>query len=124
MAAFNKNLPTDEKAEAKKLDPDAPASLLRMDPQKGRPIRKPTMFDLELGDDAVEPGQLQIHIRHALEQMARKCLAQGTTLLLTEIASQPLRAIVRARKLEAFGGREHLAKTLDLALDRAESIVG
>jgi sulfate permease, SulP family len=61
---------------------------------------------------------------HALEQMARKCLAQGTTLLLTEIASQPLRAIVRARKLEAFGGREHLAKTLDVALDRAEAIIG
>jgi SulP family sulfate permease len=61
---------------------------------------------------------------HALEQMARRCAAQGTTLLLTEIASQPLRAIVRARKLEAFGGREHLAKTLDLALDRAEAIVG
>jgi SulP family sulfate permease len=61
---------------------------------------------------------------HALEQMARKCLAQGTNLLLTEIASQPLRAIAHARKLEAFGGREHLAKTLDLALDRAEAIVG
>ena len=60
---------------------------------------------------------------HALEQMARKCAAQGTTLLLTEIASQPLRAIVRAGKLEAFGGREHLARSLDLALDRAAAIV-
>lgn len=60
---------------------------------------------------------------HALEQMAKKCHAQGTTLLLTEIATQPLRAIVRAGKLQAFGGREHLAKTLDLALDRAELII-
>ncbi|MEO8380948.1 MAG: sulfate permease [Acidobacteriota bacterium] len=59
---------------------------------------------------------------HALEQMARKCAAQGTTLLLTEIATQPLRAIVRAGKLEAFGGREHLAKNFDMALDRAAAI--
>ncbi len=60
---------------------------------------------------------------HALEQMAKKCRAQGTTLLLTEIRQQPLRAIVRAGKLSEFGGREHLAKTLDMALDRAASIV-
>ena len=60
---------------------------------------------------------------HALEQMAKKCRAQGTTLLLTEIRPQPLRAIVRAGKLEAFGGREHLAKTLDMALERAANIV-
>src|SRR5207248_181269 len=39
---------------------------------------------------------------HALEQMAKKSRAQGTTLILTEINTQPLRAIVRARKLELF----------------------
>jgi SulP family sulfate permease len=60
---------------------------------------------------------------HALEQMAKKCRAQGTTLLLTEIRPQPLRALVRAGKLQAFGGREGLAKTLDMALDRAVKIV-
>ena len=60
---------------------------------------------------------------HALEQMAKKCRAQGTTLLLTEIRQQPLRALVRAGKLEAFGGREGLAKTLEIALDRAEGLV-
>ena len=60
---------------------------------------------------------------YALEQMAKKCHAQGTTLLLTEIATQPLRAIVRAGKLQVLGGREHLAKTLEIALDRAAAIV-
>jgi SulP family sulfate permease len=60
---------------------------------------------------------------HALEQMAKKSRAQGTTLILTEVRQQPLRAIVRARKLEALGGREHLAKTLELALDRAAHIL-
>jgi SulP family sulfate permease len=56
---------------------------------------------------------------HALEQMAKKCRAQGTTLLLAEVRTQPLRAIVRAGKLHVFGGREGLAKTLEMALDRA-----
>jgi sulfate permease, SulP family len=60
---------------------------------------------------------------HALEQMAKKCRAQGTTLLLTEIRQQPLRALVRAGKLETLGGREGLAKTLDMALERAANLV-
>jgi SulP family sulfate permease len=58
---------------------------------------------------------------HALEQMARKCRGQGTTLILTEMRQQPLRAIVRAHKLELFG-RRNLAKTLDIALERAQEI--
>ena len=56
---------------------------------------------------------------YALERLAKKCRADGTTLILAEIREQPLRAIVRARKLESFGGRKNLAKTLDIALDRA-----
>jgi SulP family sulfate permease len=60
---------------------------------------------------------------HAIEQMAIKCRHQGITLILSEIRPQPLRAIVRAGKLDVLGGREHLAKTLDMALDRAEQIV-
>jgi len=59
---------------------------------------------------------------HALEQMAKKCKHQGTTLILTEIRQQPLRAIVRARKLEFFGGRQNLAKTLEIALERAHQV--
>jgi len=60
---------------------------------------------------------------HALEQMAKKCRHQGTTLILTEIGHQPLRAIVRAGKLEAFGGRKHLAKTFEIALEGAREIL-
>jgi len=55
---------------------------------------------------------------HALEQMAKKCRGQGTTLILTEIGHQPLRAIVKAGMLEEFG-RRNLAKNLDVALERA-----
>lgn len=61
---------------------------------------------------------------HALEQMAKKCRHQGTALILAEINAQPLRAIVRAGKLEVLGGRRHLAKTFELALEGAREIVG
>ena len=57
---------------------------------------------------------------HALEQMSKKCRHQGTTLILTEIRPQPLRAIVRAKLF----GRRNLAKTLDVALDYATSPTG
>jgi len=59
---------------------------------------------------------------HALEQMAKKCRHQGTAMILCEIRQQPLRAIVRARKLESFG-RRNLAKTLDIALQRAGEVL-
>ena len=52
---------------------------------------------------------------HALDQMAKKCRAQGTMLILTELNPQPLRALVRA----GIGSRRNLAKTLDIALKRA-----
>jgi len=58
---------------------------------------------------------------HALEQMAIKCRHQGTTMILCEIRQQPLRAIVRARKLALFG-RRNLAKTLEIALERAAEV--
>jgi sulfate permease, SulP family len=61
---------------------------------------------------------------HALEQLAKKCRHEGTTLILTEIRHQPLRAIVKAGKLETFGGRRNLAKDLDIALARAREVVG
>ncbi|HEV2721828.1 MAG TPA: sulfate permease [Thermoanaerobaculia bacterium] len=59
---------------------------------------------------------------HALEQMAKKCHHQGTTMILCEIRPQPLRAIVRAGKLELFG-RRNLAKTLEIALQRAAEVM-
>ena len=52
---------------------------------------------------------------HALEQMAKKCRHQGTTLILTECRPQPLRAIVRSKLF----GRSNLARTLDIALKYA-----
>jgi SulP family sulfate permease len=60
---------------------------------------------------------------HALEQMAKKCRHEGTTLILTEIRQQPLRALVRARKLEAIGGRQNLAKSIEVALERAAEVL-
>ena len=60
---------------------------------------------------------------HALEQMARKTRHQGTVLILCEMRPQPLRAIVRARLLEEIGGRRNLAKTLDIALERAREVL-
>jgi len=59
---------------------------------------------------------------HALEQMAKKCAHQGTQMILTEVRHQPLRAIVRARKLEVFG-RRNLAKDLTVALARSAEIL-
>jgi len=61
---------------------------------------------------------------HALGAMARKCRQQGTTLVLCELRQQPLRAIVRARRLEELGGRRNLAKTLEIALGRAREVLG
>src|SRR5437870_2121658 len=60
---------------------------------------------------------------YALERMAKRCQQQKTVLILTEIREQPLRAIVRARKLELFGGRQNLAKNLDIALERARQVL-
>jgi SulP family sulfate permease len=60
---------------------------------------------------------------YALERMAKRCQRQKTILILTEIREQPLRAIVRAKKLEFFGGRENLAKSLDIALERARQVL-
>ena len=60
---------------------------------------------------------------HALEQLARKCDKAGTKLILCEISGQPLRAIVRSGKMHLFG-RHNLARTLDVALEHAKSILG
>jgi SulP family sulfate permease len=53
---------------------------------------------------------------HALDQMAKKCRAQGTMLILTELNPQPLRALVRA----GIGSRSNMARSFDIALKRAE----
>ncbi len=60
---------------------------------------------------------------HALEQMAKRCRHEGTTMILCEVAEQPLRAMVRSGKLDAIGGHDAVTKTLDHALNRADQIL-
>jgi SulP family sulfate permease len=60
---------------------------------------------------------------HALEMLAKRCRHEGTTLILSEIREQPLHAIVRAGKLKTLGGRQALAKTLQMALDYANDVI-
>jgi sulfate permease, SulP family len=50
---------------------------------------------------------------HALEQLAKRCKAQGTKLILSEVRAQPLAALAKAEKLGLFDG---LADTLEEAL--------
>jgi SulP family sulfate permease len=61
---------------------------------------------------------------HAIELMADRCRREGTTLILCEVQQQTLQTIVRAGKLDAIGGRQALAKTLDMALDYARDVLG
>ncbi|MGH9456081.1 MAG: SulP family inorganic anion transporter [Thermoanaerobaculia bacterium] len=55
---------------------------------------------------------------HALEQVLRRCRAQGTRVILADVQPQPLRTILRSGKLAEFG-RHNLAATLETALARA-----
>jgi len=61
--------------------------------------------------------------RHALEQMAKKCRHQRITMILCEVGARPLDTIVRAGKLDVLGGRDALAKTLEMALSYADDII-
>lgn len=58
---------------------------------------------------------------HALEQMWRTCRAQGTKLILSEVQHQPMRAIMKSKRMGDFG-RLNLAKTLEMALARVDEI--
>jgi len=59
---------------------------------------------------------------HAIEQLAKKCAKQGTTLIISEIQRQPRRAIVRAR-LFALVGRHNFGKTLGEAVEKGRQIL-
>ena len=61
---------------------------------------------------------------HALKQMARRCHGQGTTMILAETRPQPLRALERARVLDAFGSAANIVPSLDDALARARELLG
>jgi sulfate permease, SulP family len=60
---------------------------------------------------------------HALEQMAKRCRQHGTLLILAEVRVEPLRELIRSGKLDAIGGRDAIAKTLEKALERADRIL-
>ena len=59
---------------------------------------------------------------HALEQMARKCRAEGTALIVAEANEQPLRALSRAGMIDVIGAG-NLVPTLDAALARAAQLL-
>jgi SulP family sulfate permease len=58
---------------------------------------------------------------HALEQLAKRCRAQGTTLLLTEVREQPHHALLRAGQPQLLAD---LTDSIGDALDRAREIAG
>jgi len=60
---------------------------------------------------------------HALEEFHRKCVVQGTTLLLSGVHAQPLRAFIQVG-FEKVVGRDHLCGNIDSALARAREIAG
>jgi SulP family sulfate permease len=56
---------------------------------------------------------------HALEQVAKKCAAEGTVLILSEVREQPRSALSRAQKDDLLA---NAAPTLEEALQRATEI--
>jgi SulP family sulfate permease len=60
---------------------------------------------------------------HALLDLRRKCLREGSTLILSEIHAQPLFALDRSGHYEEFG-RENVTAHIDDALNRARQILG
>ncbi len=59
---------------------------------------------------------------HALEQLYKRCRKEGIVFLMSEVQGQPMRAIVRSRRLPLFG-RRNLAKTFEHALSTAREVV-
>lgn len=60
---------------------------------------------------------------HALEQMVKRCRHENILLILSEIREQPLDTIIRAGKLEALGGRNAMAGSLETALNLADDVI-
>ncbi|MBI1827200.1 MAG: sulfate permease [Planctomycetes bacterium] len=60
---------------------------------------------------------------HALAEFHKKCLHQGTMLLLAGVHAQPLYAFIQIG-FEKVIGRENLFESIDAALDRARVILG
>ncbi len=60
---------------------------------------------------------------HALEQFAKKCQASGSTLIISEVRTQPRRAIVRSSLFQLVG-RHNFTRDLDAALEKAREEPG
>ena len=60
---------------------------------------------------------------HALEEFHKKCLHQGTKLLLAGVHAQPLYAFINIG-FDKVIGVENLFENIDNALNRARSILG
>jgi sulfate permease, SulP family len=85
----------------------------------GEVARRPKVFILRMRHvPAIDATGL-----HALEQFARKCQAGGSTLIISEVRSQPRRAIVRSRLFQTVG-RHNFAHDIEAALEKARAIVG
>jgi len=59
---------------------------------------------------------------HALEQLYDRCRKEGIVFLMSEVQSQPMRAIIRSRRLPLFG-RRNLSKTFEHALETARDVL-
>lgn len=82
----------------------------------GEIAKPPKVFILRMRDvPAIDATGI-----HALEQVAAKCAARGTVLILSEVREQPRGALLRARMDQLLANR---ATTLDEALAQAAEIV-
>ncbi|HVT02980.1 MAG TPA: SulP family inorganic anion transporter [Thermoanaerobaculia bacterium] len=59
---------------------------------------------------------------YALETLARRCRAQGTTLILCEMQRALLRKFIRAQKVSVFG-RQNFKASLGTAVERAKAVI-
>jgi SulP family sulfate permease len=86
---------------------------------------KDTIFRLERPEVLIirmrEVPALDSTAMHALRDIVRRTRADGTTVMLTELPDQPLRAVIASPLLEEIG-RENIKATLGLALERAQTV--
>lgn len=60
---------------------------------------------------------------HALHELKKRCVKDGTRLILAGVHAQPVQTLVRSGLLDIFGD-ENLLGTIDEALERARGIIG
>jgi SulP family sulfate permease len=60
---------------------------------------------------------------HALHELKKRCVKDGTRLILAGVHAQPVQTLVRSGLMDIFGD-ENLLGTIDEALERARAILG